>query len=105
MVCEAVTQWTMKDKMSFVRQLLEAMKFLHHNGIAHRDLKSQNIMLTLEEEEKHTSDDSKQQQQQEEEGTKPRSKQKSIGVEADRLWIGEVCASHKHQDKRAAHRC
>jgi len=44
-------QYTEKDARDLIKCLLEAVKFMHDNGVAHRDLKPQNLLL------KSTDDD------------------------------------------------
>jgi serine/threonine protein kinase len=39
--------YTEKDARDLVRILLKAVKFLHAQGVAHRDLKPQNLLLTV----------------------------------------------------------
>jgi serine/threonine protein kinase len=41
------TVYTEKDARELVEILLKVVKFLHNNGIAHRDLKPQNLLLTV----------------------------------------------------------
>ena len=39
--------YTEKDARDLVRILLKAVKFLHAQGVAHRDLKPQNLLLSV----------------------------------------------------------
>lgn len=40
--------FTEKEASEIVRDIAEALKFLHHKGIAHRDLKPENILCSSE---------------------------------------------------------
>ena len=39
-------QYTEKDAAKLMKQILEAVNYLHHHGICHRDLKPENILLS-----------------------------------------------------------
>jgi calcium/calmodulin-dependent protein kinase I len=40
-------QYTEKDARDLSRTLLKAVSFLHQQGVAHRDLKPQNLLLSV----------------------------------------------------------
>ncbi|ORY01586.1 kinase-like domain-containing protein, partial [Clohesyomyces aquaticus] len=39
-------RWSLEATTCFFRQLVEAVAYMHSNGLAHRDLKVENIMVT-----------------------------------------------------------
>jgi len=47
------TKYTEKNAKELTKSLLEAVKCMHEAGIAHRDLKPQNLLLRLEDDDSH----------------------------------------------------